>query len=132
MNEREKKSRDKKITEVASEFRFGSEKTAEWESYIKINTKKFDMLEYSKQYISYINDNKDSLLKKFLDSYPVGTFDEKEYMKYFKAELGQILDNIGKRIPITNPLTDEMLAEEWDFFHDILIEAMDVNGIEGI
>ncbi|MCL2863461.1 MAG: minor capsid protein [Methanimicrococcus sp.] len=114
--------------EVSSKFRFGTNRTAKWEKYISIYTQKLDLLEYSKQYVTYITDNKENLLNRVLDSLPIDNYEK----AYYLSKLDQILDNINKGIPITNPMTEEMLNDDWNFFHDILIGAMDINGIEGI
>lgn len=57
--------------EVAYKYRFSEDTNAEWKSMLDIlNNSDHDIIDYSKQYLSYIENNKNELVDKLLENMP--------------------------------------------------------------
>lgn len=57
--------------EVAYKYRFSSDATAQWKTVVDtLNRSTFDILEYSKSYLQYIDDHKAELVDKLLENAP--------------------------------------------------------------
>ena len=107
--------------EVALKFRFSPNATAEWKSILDVlNNTKFDIIDYSKNYIQYISDYRHELVDKFLETNPR----QASYRPYMVMDI----ENAVKAINAGQALNNN----ETIMFNNALIIAMNRLGVKPI
>lgn len=105
--------------EVVYKYRFGNELNAKWKPIVDVlNNSKYDIIEYSKKYIDYIENNKEELVDKLLESMP-----------NFSAYKNNMLDDIDRAIE-TLKNGYYLSGNEKLIFEDALIITMNRLGVE--
>lgn len=106
---------------VAYDYRFGKKPIADWRNlYALLNKQNHDIIEYSRQYLDYIKNNKDDLLDKMLENRP----DDKQYKSYMVKDLDGLIQKINNGGVIQLSSNEELV------FKNVLIIAMNRVGVK--